>query len=236
MKRNHLIQLFAAAALSAMVLSGCGGADAKDAAGTGTTAAGEAAGDEAPDSAQGAETGAEEGEWTGTAMPEITPFEEVFKSFTAVDTEGNEVTQEVFADYDLTMINVWGTFCGPCLNEMPDLGQLNREYQEAGKSFQIVGMVIDAFRVDEEGNIAVDDSMVETAKDLIAQTGADYLHIVPAGGFAYSLVISGEVQAVPVTIFVDSQGNIVDRPIAGSRSKENWQTIIDEKLEQTGNE
>ena len=87
MKRNHLIQLFAAAALSAMVLSGCGGADAKDAAETGTTAAGEAAGDEAPDSAQGAETGAEEGEWTGTAMPEITPFEEVFKSFTAVDTE-----------------------------------------------------------------------------------------------------------------------------------------------------
>ena len=32
------------------------------------------------------------------------------------------MTHEVFDDADLTVINIWGTFCGPCIQEMPDLG------------------------------------------------------------------------------------------------------------------
>ena len=45
----------------------------------------------------------------------------VFEAFTAQDLDGNQVDQSIFADADLTMINVWGTFCTPCLDEMPDL-------------------------------------------------------------------------------------------------------------------
>ena len=48
----------------------------------------------------------------------------VLAGFTAQDLEGNDVDDSIFDDYDVTMINVWGTFCGPCIQEMPDLGQL----------------------------------------------------------------------------------------------------------------
>ena len=44
---------------------------------------------------------------------------EKFPEFKTTDTNGNEVTEKIFADKDITMVNVWGTFCGPCINEMP---------------------------------------------------------------------------------------------------------------------
>ena len=34
------------------------------------------------------------------------------------------VTQDIFADYDLTMVNVWATWCGYCVEEMPELAKL----------------------------------------------------------------------------------------------------------------
>ena len=56
--------------------------------------------------------------------------------FTGEDLEGNKVdSKELFAKAKVTMINVWGTFCSPCIMEMPDLGELSREY--ADKDFQV---------------------------------------------------------------------------------------------------
>ena len=52
----------------------------------------------------------------------------VFENFTAQDLDGNPVDESIFQGYDVTMINLWGTFCGPCLQEMPDLGELADEY------------------------------------------------------------------------------------------------------------
>ena len=46
--------------------------------------------------------------------------------FSAKDIDGKNVSEKVFADSKITMVNVWGTFCGPCIREMPDLGVLNK--------------------------------------------------------------------------------------------------------------
>ena len=73
----------------------------------------------------------------------------VFGTFSAKDLDGNEVTQEIFASNKLTMVNIWATFCGPCINEMPDLGELAAEY--ADKGVGIVGIPLDV--TDEKGNI-----------------------------------------------------------------------------------
>ena len=56
----------------------------------------------------------------------------VLAGFTAQDLEGNDVDDSIFDDYDVTMINVWGTFCGPCIQEMPDLGEISDEYADKG--------------------------------------------------------------------------------------------------------
>ena len=97
----------------------------------------------------------------------------ILSSFSTTDLEGNAADESLFAGYKLTMINIWATYCGPCISEMPDLGALAAEY--ADKGFQIVGLVSDA--LDSDGN--VDAAQVEKAKEIVASTGADYTHILP---------------------------------------------------------
>ncbi len=148
-----------------------------------------------------------------------------FTAFTAPDLEGNEVDQSIFADYDLTMINIWATFCGPCLNEMPDLGELAAAYAEKGVA--IVGIVAD---VPPKADGSFDPAMVAAVQELVELTGADYLHLLPSADLIAAKL--GQVSAVPETIFVDSQGRQVGDSYIGSRSGEAWAAIIDELLEQ----
>lgn len=145
-----------------------------------------------------------------------------FSKFTATDLDGNEVNQDILKGYKLTMLNVWGTFCPPCLREMPDLGELASEYKDKG--VQIVGVVIDV--MDNKGEI--DDKKVEEAKELVEKTKADYLHLLPSEDLIR--IKLADVYSIPETIFIDENGNIIDSVI-GSRSKENWEDVINNMLE-----
>lgn len=146
-------------------------------------------------------------------------------SFTAYDLNGVPVDESLFADDRLTMINIWATFCGPCLREMPELGKLSADYAQRG--VQIVGIVADVpLRAD--GTYPPD--MVETAQALVAQTGAGYRHLLPSADLISAKL--GEVDAVPETIFVDRQGKQVGQSYVGSRSGEDWSKIIDSLLEE----
>ena len=60
-------------------------------------------------------------------------------SFETTDLDGNAVTvEELFSQHKLTMINLWGTYCGPCIGEMPDLEILSQRLAE--KDCAIVGL------------------------------------------------------------------------------------------------
>lgn len=153
-----------------------------------------------------------------TTLEEETDMDEVemtgeFASFTSIDLEGNTVDQTLIAKAELTVLNIWGTFCGPCIQEMPDLGELAEEYD--GTGVQIVGIPVDVY--DEKG--------ISTAQTIIDQTGADYVHLLPTQDL-YDICLNN-VSAVPMTLFVDQNGTIVDT-VVGSRSKEKWKQLIDE--------
>lgn len=142
----------------------------------------------------------------------------VFGEFTSIALDGKTVDQEIFANADLTMVNLWGTFCGYCIDEMPALGELNNEYKDQG--FQIVGILTDvADPASQEAKDAV--SIVDTTK-------SNYTHILLTEEL-YS-VIGGS--SVPTTIFLDKDGNKVGKIYAGARDKEKWDTIIKNMLEQ----
>lgn len=47
--------------------------------------------------------------------------------FTSYDLEGNEVDSSVFANADITVVNIWGTFCDPCVDEMPAMAEWDAE-------------------------------------------------------------------------------------------------------------
>lgn len=148
--------------------------------------------------------------------------EGTYASFSTVDLNGEYLDETFFQNKKLTMVNVWATFCAPCLREMPELGELSQEY--ASKDVQFAGVVLDT--MDEEANI--DQSQVEYARQLVEQTGAAYTHLLPS----LDLLNAGlaEIYSVPTTFFLDENGSVVGETYVGSRSKEEWSTIIDSVL------
>ena len=147
-------------------------------------------------------------------------------SFRTTTLEGKPVDESLFADYPLTMINIWATFCSPCLREMPELGELSESYQSKG--VQIVGIVADA---GVPGGESFMDQVV-LARQLVQQTGANYTHLLPSDDLIKAKLEA--VSSVPETIFVDSKGNLVGESYIGSRSGSDWSQIIDGLLAQMG--
>lgn len=141
-------------------------------------------------------------------------------SFEALDMAGNAVSSDIFSDARLTMVNVWATYCNPCLREMPGLGELAGEYDPA--EFQVIGIICD---VQEDA----DQKMLDYASDLIQRTGADYTHLVLNESVYYALLT--DVSAVPTTFFIDQDGVILDTVI-GSMEKSAWEEKINALLEE----
>ena len=149
---------------------------------------------------------------------------DVFETLSLTDLDGNEVDSSVFEDYDLTMINIWATFCNPCLSEMPELAELSSEYAAGDNNVQIIGICTDI--TDIEGQPVQEG--VDLAKQIVELTGASYRHLVPDADLMEFLM--QEVAVVPTTYFVDSQGKVVGEATLGARDKASWQQEIDARL------
>lgn len=140
-------------------------------------------------------------------------------TFSANTIEGEEISSDIFANSRLTMINVWATYCNPCLSEMPDLGELAAEYD--AEEFQIIGIVSDVIDGGEAESI-------EYAKELIEETGAAYPHLLLNESLYMNLV--GAVDAVPMTFFVTKEGEVLGY-VTGAQKKSVWEEIINGILE-----
>ncbi len=140
--------------------------------------------------------------------------------FEGQDLEGNAVSSDIFSGKKLTMVNVWATYCNPCLSEMPGLGELAGEYDSG--DFQIIGIVSDV----QEG---AGEEGVELAAYLARETGADYPHLLLNESLYYGLL--SDVSAVPTTFFIDGEGNILDT-VVGAQDKAGWKEKIDGFLEE----
>lgn len=131
--------------------------------------------------------------------------------------DGTPITENVFGGARVVMVNVWATFCVPCINEMPELGKLAAEY--APEDLKIIGLVGDV----------TNKSTLAKALAIAESTGADYLHLLPTQysgpRFLESLLY------YPSTWFLDADGNLLsEEPVIGSNDYNGWKTIIDTYL------
>ncbi|MBR1638972.1 MAG: TlpA family protein disulfide reductase [Treponema sp.] len=144
-------------------------------------------------------------------------------TFDSVDLDGNKISSELYSSNKITMINIWGTFCGPCIREMPELAELSKEYK--AKGLEIIGIPIDL--TDNRGQII--ENIKADADYIIKGTGVTYRNIVPTPQMLSGFLRG--IMAVPTTIFVDRDGNQLGELYMGARSKKDWQKIIDKLLE-----
>jgi peroxiredoxin len=90
---------------------------------------------------------------------------------------------------NVVMINFWATWCGPCRQEMPLLDELYTRYERVG--FSLLGVNID------------DDS--RRAMQMIEDLGVSFPVLFDARKEVSKLY---EVEAMPVTVLVDREGNV----------------------------
>ena len=131
-------------------------------------------------------------------------------------------TEDMFSEYDLTLVNVFTTWCSPCVNEIPELEKLYQELKDQGVG--VTGVVLDT--TDSEGN--QDEKAIKKAELLQEKTKATYPFLIPDEN-----MMNGRLQGIsafPETFFVDKNGNIVGETYSGSHTLEEWKEIVEKEL------
>ena len=142
--------------------------------------------------------------------------------FETTGIDGKTYTEKVFSDYDLTLVNVFTTWCSPCVKEIPELQELYKEMKDKGVG--VAGVVLDT--TDEKGN--QDEEAVKKAGILQEKTKAKYPFLIPD-----TTMMNGRLQGIsafPETFFVDKDGNIVGDTYTGSHTLDEWKEIVEKEL------
>jgi thiol-disulfide isomerase/thioredoxin len=133
------------------------------------------------------------------------------EGFKMKDIEGNEIDASIFENKDLTVVNLWGTFCPPCIDEIPIFNEISEKYKD--KDVQVVGFIVNYMKGDE--------------KD-VDRIGVEYKTLIPDAKINEDLVMLFDY--VPVTLFVDSDGVVLSKFIPGATNKQQLTNIIEDIL------
>ena len=98
------------------------------------------------------------------ALVSKTPFPE----FSEVDIAGDEISSDIFADYDATIVNFWNNGCGSCIAEMPELEELYQDFKE--RNINLIGVGTDSGESREQ---------LDTAREILKEKGVTYHNISP---------------------------------------------------------
>ena len=128
----------------------------------------------------------------GEPMPTETVSENLAPDVTVVDEEGNEVKLSDFRGKGV-VLNFWASWCGPCKMEMPHFQDAYEQYGDE-VHFLMVNM-----------SAAFGDSREDAAKVLEegGYTFPVYYDDLTECAYGYG------INAIPVTVFIDADGNIV---------------------------
>lgn len=137
-------------------------------------------------------------------------------NFQTINIETGEIVKsDEFYNKPYTFVNIWGTFCGPCKKELPDLQKL---YENYGDKINFLGVVADT-----NANMGTN---VEEALTILKDSGVKYTNIMPNPTMEKDL---SKIAALPTSFFVDEEGNVVGGYI-GAYSYDKVAATIDELL------
>lgn len=107
--------------------------------------------------------------------------------FNGKTNDGADFSLQGYRD-KVVLVNIWATWCGPCVKELPELQKLHHAH---GSDFAVVGINIDKPRLHPK------------MEAMIAQHGIDYPIVVDPDG--KSLQTFG-VQGYPTSVLIDRNG------------------------------
>ena len=120
----------------------------------------------------------------------------------------------MFSKAKVTMVNVWATTCGPCIQEMPHIQQLANNY--AGRGLKVVTVL---------GDSEI-PGCINTALAIIGGIQGFNLPVLRNNSSVAAAFPAG---TYPTTYFIDSNGNIL-KVVTTKNSYDQWCSIIDNLL------
>ncbi|MFV0441319.1 MAG: TlpA family protein disulfide reductase [Lachnospirales bacterium] len=141
--------------------------------------------------------------------------------FSTFDVFGNEVNQDIFAENDLTMVNVFTTQY-PGDEEMSELEELYNKISV--QNVGVIGICLDT-RYDSK---KIDMDTLSLAKDIYTSTGVTFPYLIPDENNLNSRL--SKINTFPETFFVDSEGNFVGGTYIGSDDFEGWSEVVNREL------
>lgn len=133
--------------------------------------------------------------------------------FSAETADHGTVTlSEALKDHELILINLWASWCGPCMQEFPFLQQVYAEY---GDRVEIL-----ALSVENEDSLAVIRGVAQS-KGLSFPMGRDE---------NYNLATTFNVSAIPTSILVDRSRTVVWMGTGSMSSAQEAKDLFDSYL------
>lgn len=159
------------------------------------------------------------GEWADRLAEESST--DVFSTMDLQTLDGEHFTAEDLKGSRITLFNVWGTNCPPCIRELPELEALSKSY--APGEIQVVGILSDS--MSSEGEVM--EGHLDDARMYMENSGATFPTLI-LDQRTYAFIMSTLI-GTPTTFIVDSEGNVI-RTVVGGNDLAGWKTIVDEVL------
>jgi len=131
--------------------------------------------------------------------------------FTLSDLYGNQVSLSNFRG-KVVVLNIWTTWCKPCVEEMPNFQSFHQDYANAGIT------VIAINRKEEPG----------TVSNLVQQYGLTFTVLLDTSGQVSNTYQPDQKKTLPTTFFIDKAGIIREKRIGGPIGK---QELIDKSCD-----
>jgi len=109
------------------------------------------------------------------------------------DLDGNPVALTDFAG-QIVVLNFWASWCPPCRQEMPDLDELDKEFNESGEAVLITVNLTDGQRETKE-----------SARQFIGENGFGFTVLIDEQGL---LASEYGISAIPQTFILDRNGDV----------------------------
>lgn len=139
-------------------------------------------------------------------------------SFSTVDLDGNPVDSSVFADAEYTMINIWASYCAPCIGEMDELMQMDAELENV----QIITVLSDA--------LSTEDEAAEDAREIVKTLN----FTLPVYLINEEIYTQLPCNAVPTSFLVDREGNAMKYMCVGAVGVEQYKQWIQSCIDSQG--
>lgn len=122
----------------------------------------------------------------------------VFPDFNEKDLAGKPLS---IANYKgkLVLIDFWATWCGPCVQELPNVLKTYEKYHDKG--MEIIGISLDR---DEQA-----------LKKFIEEKGMKWAQFFDGKGWQNKLAAQYGIQSIPATYLLDGEGKILARDLRG---------------------